>query len=408
MNPIVYGVEKLKGFVNDFIKGCDYSSRRNPIEIMKRLQRESFSDLMKLRERQDKVERLLSFYKASKVNPLQGSNTLLRGEVDFLAGVLLMSNVDGEHGDGAGRAGIRTRVDSKFRFETSVGDKDTFGVEFMANQRRIEDNNGDAIGTPLTLSKLFYKGNTGDWFSAMVIPFGGQFRDLEVASEFSLQDEKGLTDLSFGPPMLHKHSGGAVGVAVRRSSIIASLAQSVCRMGNEHCFSTFGQVVCQLPTRLKLSLLGLRRVPKLASRNFRLGAIAIPLGSSSDVEDPDTVIEAPLPPLTTNTPEGSISLKLESELDEYQRLGGWIEMKQANPRVLQWAVNLSDSSEDVFGWGVNVGGFVEGPRNWDHYQIESYVKLNLGKRFSLKPGVAYVVDGNSRTLALVLRSNCYF
>ncbi|KAE8733251.1 hypothetical protein F3Y22_tig00001436pilonHSYRG00003 [Hibiscus syriacus] len=409
MNPIVSGVEKMKELVNDFIKGRDYSSRRNPIEILKRLQRESFSDLMKLRERQDRVERLLSFYKASKANPLQGSNTLLRGEVDFMAAVLLMSNADEGHWGGVGRTGIRTRVNSKFRFETTVGEKDTFGVEFMSNQKMIEDNIGDVYGTSLTLSKLFYKGNNGDWFSAVVIPFGAQFRDLDIASEFSLQDEKGLTDLSIGPPLLHQHSGGAIGVEVRRSNIIASLAQSVCRMGNdEHCFSTFGQVVCQLPIRLKLSLLGLRRGPKLVSRNFRLGAHAIPLGLSRHVEDSDTVIEAPIPPLTTNTPHGSIALKLESELDEYQRLGGWIEMKLANPRVLQWAVNLSDSSEDVFGWGVSVGGIVEGPRNWDHYQIESYVKLNLGKKFSLKPGVAYLVDGNSRTLALVLRSNWYF
>ncbi|XP_039014606.1 uncharacterized protein LOC120144642 [Hibiscus syriacus] len=365
---------------------------------------------MKLRERQDRVERLLSFYKASKGNPLQGSNTLLRGEVDFMAAVLLMSNADDGHWDGVGRTEFITRVNSKFRFETTFGDKDTLGVEFMANQKGIGDNVGDVYGTPLTLSKLFYKGNTGDWFSAMVIPFGAQFRDLDVASEFSLQDDKGLTDLSLslGPPLLHQHSGGAIGVAMRRSNIIASFAQSVCGMGNdEHCFCTFGQVVCQLPIRLKLSLLGLRRGPKLVSRNFRLGAHAIPLGLSSHVEDSDTVIEAPLLPLTTNTPDGSIALKLESELDEYQRLGGWIEMKLANPRVLQWAVNLSDSSEDVFGWGVSVGGTVKGPRNWDHYQIESYVKLNLGKRFSLKPGVAYVVDGNSRTLALVLRSDCY-
>ncbi|GMI97739.1 hypothetical protein like AT1G11320 [Hibiscus trionum] len=406
MNPAVSFVEKIKGYVKDFINGRDHPSRRNPIEILKRLQRESFSDLMKLRERQDRVERLLSFYKSSNENPLQESNTLSRGEVDFLAAVLLTSNVD----DGLGRAGIRTRVDSKFRFETTVGDKDTFGVEFMANQKRIEDNNGDVYGsgTPLTLSKLFYKGKTGEWFSAMVIPFGAQFRDLDVYSETSLQDEKGLTDLSFGPPMLHQRSGGAIGVAVRRSNIIASLAQSVCGMGNEHCFSTFGQVVCQLPIRSKLSLLGLHRGPKLGSGNFRLGAGAVPPGLSRHIEDSGTVTEAPLPPLTTNTPDGSIALKLESELDEYQRLGGWIEMKQANPRVVQWSVNLSDSSEDVFGWGVSVGGMVEGHRSLDHYQIESYVKLNLRKRFSLKPGFAYVVDGNSRTLALALRSNCFF
>ncbi|KAK8348314.1 hypothetical protein V6Z12_A06G074700 [Gossypium hirsutum] len=364
---------------------------------------------MKLRERQDKVERLLSFYKTSKENPFEGSNTLLRGEVDILAAVLLMSKVDDEHWDGVGQAGIRTMVDSRFRFATTVGGKDTFGVEFMANQKRIENSNGDVYGTPLTLSKLFYKGSAGDWFSAIAIPFGAQFRDLNVTSASSLQEEKGLTDLSFGPPMLHQHNGGAIGVTVKRSNIIASLAQSFRGMGNEHCFSTFGQVVCHLPIRLKLSFLGLRRGPKLASRNFRLGALALPVGLSRYLEDVDTVNEAAFMPSDTNIPEsGSIALMLESELDEYQRLGGWIEMKQTNSKILQWAVNLSDTSEDVLAWGVSVGGVVEGPRNWDHFQVESYVKLNLGKRCSLKPGIAYVVDGNSRTLALALRSNCSF
>ncbi|KAA3477037.1 GDSL esterase/lipase [Gossypium australe] len=389
MNPIASGVDKIKGFVHDLVKGRDYSSRRNP--------------------RQDKVERLLSFYKTSKENPFEGSNTLLRGEVDFLAAVLLMSKVDDEHWDGVGQAGIRTMVDSRFRFATTVGGKDTFGVEFMANQKRIENSSGDVYGTPLTLSKLFYKGSAGDWFSAIAIPFGAQFRDLNVTSASSLQEEKGLTDLSFGPPMLHQHNGGAIGVTVRRSNIIASLAQSFRGIGNEHCFSTFGQVVCQLPVRLKLSFLGLRRGPKMASRNFRLGALALPVGLSRYLEDVDTVNEAAFMPSDTNTPEsGSVALMLESELDEYQRLGGWIEMKQTNPEILQWAVNLSDTSEDVFGWGVSVGGVVEGPRNWDLFQVESYVKLNLGKRCSLKPGIAYVVDGNSRTLALALRSNCSF
>ncbi|TYG64064.1 hypothetical protein ES288_D06G079000v1 [Gossypium darwinii] len=417
MNPIASGVDKIKGFVHDLVKGRDYSSRRNPIEILKRLQRESFSDLMKLRERQDKVERLLSFYKTSKENPFEGSNTLLRGEVDFLAAVLLMSKVGDEHWDGVDQAGIRTMIDSRFRFATTVGGKDTFGVEFMANQKRIENSNGDVYGTPLTLSKLFYKGSAGDWFSAIAIPFGAQFRDLNVTSASSLQEfphysrsvlfelykpcildeeEKGLTDLSFGPPMLHQHNGGAIGVTVRRSNIIASLAQSFRGMGNEHCFSTFGQVVCQIPIRLKLSFLGLCRGPKLASRNFHLGALALPVGLSRYLEDVDTVNEEAFMPSGTNAPEsGSVALMLESELDEYQRLGGWIEMKQTNPKILQWAVNLTDTSEDVFG-----------PRNWDHFQVESYVKLNLGKRCSLKPGIAYVVDGNSRTLALALRSNC--
>ncbi|XVF88572.1 hypothetical protein PTKIN_Ptkin19aG0061400 [Pterospermum kingtungense] len=407
MDCIASAVEKLKGLAQDLIERRESSSRRNPIEILKRLQRESFSDLMKLRDRQDKIERLLSFYKTSKVNPFQESSTLLRGEVDLLGAVLLMSKSDEEHWDGVGRAGIRTGVDSRFRFETTVRNKDYVGIEFVANQKRDASDDDDGVyGTPLSLSKLFYKANAGDWFSAIAIPFGAQFRDFDVAPDLSLQEEKGISDLSFGPPLLHQHNGGAIGVIVRKSNIVASLAQSVSAMRIGHCFSTFGQVVFQFPQGLKLSVLGLQRGPKLVSRNVRLGALGTAVGFRRHLEDADSTVEGSSPPLTINNTEtGSIALKLESELDEYKRLAGWVEMKQANPKHLQWAVNLSDISEDVYGWGMTLGGIIESPRNWDHFQIESYVKFNMGKKFSLKPGVAYVVDGNSRTLALVLRSN---
>lgn len=142
---------------------------------------------MKLRDRQDKVERLFSFYKSSKGNPFQESSTVLRGEVDFLGAVLLMSRVDEEHWGGVGRAGIKTGVDSRFRFETVVGDKDSVGIEFVANQKRVASNEGDVLETPLSLSKLFYKATVGNGFSAIAIPIGAQVKDLDVASDYSLQ-----------------------------------------------------------------------------------------------------------------------------------------------------------------------------------------------------------------------------
>lgn len=206
--------------------------------------------------------------------------------------------------------------------------------------------------------------------------------------------------------MLHQQTGGTLGVTVRISNVIASLAQSISGIRNGHCLSTFGQVVCLLPLGLKLSLLGLHRGPKLAGHNIHLGAFAIPVGFSRPFGDAGSRVEASAPPLTPNIPEfGSIALKLDSEFDEYKRLAGWIEMKQANPEHLEWAVNFSDSSEDGYGWGTSLGGILEGPGNWGHFQVESYVKFNPSRRFSLKPGVAYVVDGNTQTLALVLRSN---
>ncbi len=80
-------------------------------------------------------------------------------------------------------------------------------------------------------------------------------------------------------------------------------------------------------------------------------------------------------------------------------------MQKSNPKCLQWAVTMSDDSEDSFGWGMSLSGILGGPTCRDHFQAESYLKLNLGKRFSLKPGLAYVADGNSRTTALMLQSN---
>jgi hypothetical protein len=41
---------------------------------------------------------------------------------------------------------------------------------------------------------------------------------------------------------------------------------------------------------------------------------------------------------------------LESELDGFTKLGGWVEMKTLNPKSAQWAVTLTDVSEGSFGW----------------------------------------------------------
>ncbi|GLU09893.1 hypothetical protein SLE2022_267280 [Rubroshorea leprosula] len=420
MDPLATVVEGVKGFaksshdwVNGLLQRRHNSSHRNPIEILKRLQRESFSDLMKIRDRQDKVERLLSFYGKSKGSPFQEAGTHVRGEVDVLGAVLLMGEVNQEHCDAMERAGIRTGINTKFIFETTVRGKDNLAVEFVSDQNG-RGYLGDVTGTPLSLAKVSYKANVEDWFSAIAIPMGAQFRDVDVTTDFSHQG-KGLTDLScFGPPLLNQHNGSAIGLTVRKSNIVASLAHSVSRLGLPsgfdgigHCFSTFGQVVCQLPGRTKVSVLGLHEVPKLSS--CESGMLSVPVGFLTHHEASDRMDESSSPPLRTGTQgivsTGSIALKLDSELDEYTRLGGWIEMKNSNPKNVRWAVNLSDISDDEFGWGMSLGGIIEGPKNWDHFQVESYLKFNMSKRFSLKPGLAYVVDGNSRTMALMLRSN---
>ena len=215
---------------------------------------------------------------------------------------------------------------------------------------------------------------------------------------------------------MNQHSGSGIGIKVRKSNIVASLAQFVSGLGMQagsdslgHCFSTFGQVVCELPRGIKLSLLGLHQVPRSLSQHVSLGPLTIPVGLLEHHRAPEMVVETSAPAMIESTQEhvstGCVALTLESEIDGFTRIEGWIEMQKSNPECLQWAVNMSDDSEDSFGWGMSLSGMVGGPTSGDHFQAESYLKVNLGKRFSLKPGLAYIADGNSKITAFMLRSN---
>ncbi|CAK7346147.1 unnamed protein product [Dovyalis caffra] len=426
MEPVASVVDKIKGvaksgqdLVDCLLRRRENSSRRNPIEILKRLQRETFSDLMKLRDRQDKVERVISFYKTSKGGPFQETSTLVRGEVDASGAILMVGGTDQEHIDAVGRAGVKTGISSRLSFETIIRQKDTLLAEFVAFQKGLVDI-GDVSEGALTLAKVSYTANVNDWFSAIAIPVGAQFRDLDMTATSSNQGH-GVTDLSsVGPPLLNQQTDSAIGLKVRKSNVIAMMAQSFSGLRRHpfsdeivHCFGTFGQIVCQFPKGIKFSLMGLQQVAKSSSHCINLGALAIPVSFSKDHESPETSVQdsalsvgATSHEITSRT--GSIALKLESELDESTRIGGWIQMKNANPKHLQWAVNAFDDAEDEFGWGLSFSGIVGCPSNHGRLQAESYVKLNIGKKFCLKPGIAYAVDGNAKIFGLILRSNWSF
>ncbi|XP_021668114.2 uncharacterized protein LOC110655916 isoform X1 [Hevea brasiliensis] len=421
MEPVALLVDKIKGlaksgqgFVDGLLHRRENFTRRNPIEILKRLQREAFSDLMKLRDRQDKVERTLSFYKASKRSPFQEASTHVRGEIDVLGAILLLGNVDQRHHDALGRAGIKTGIDSRFTFETTIREKDALLAELVGTTKCDDEVSLSA----LSLAKVSYIANISDWFSAIASPVGAQFRDLGITTNSLNQ---GLTDLScVGPPLLNQPNGSTIGLKVRKSNVTASMAQSVsgfgmqpCSDGIGRCFSTFGGLVCQLPRGIKLSLLGVHQLRKSSSHHAKLGALAIPMAFLKHHKAPETMVEASAPLSETNTLQtfstGSIVVKVETELDENTTISGWIEMNNSNSNPLQWAVNLFDDSEDESGWRMCVSGMMaEGSRKWTHLQAESYLKLNLGNKFSIKPGIAYAVESNARIFALMLRSNWSF
>ncbi|CAK9312751.1 unnamed protein product [Citrullus colocynthis] len=421
MEPVAFVVDKLKGFgtaTQNFFDGLvhrrEKSSLRRPIEILKRLQREAFSDLMRLRDRQDKVEKVLSFYSTQRSSPFQENATHVKGEVNILGALLLMSVIDNHSFNALRRAGISTGIHSRLTFETTVRESDYLVAEFVANQKAEVDFGVDS-GSELTLSKVFYKASMRDWISAILVPVGARCRDIAVIANPSHQ-EKGLTDTSsFRPPLLDQANGGAIGLTVRKSNITASLAQFISTERIQpsfdriqHYFGTFGQLVYQLPRATKLSVLGLLQATKLSNKHVNLGALTIPVCLRSHRSS--ETVEASDPRLLTVPGEaisrGSIALMLESELDEVTRIGGWVELSQSNSKPLQWAVSVSDNnSEDALGWGMSLSGIFGGPLDGDQFQVESYVKLNLSKRFSLKPGIAYVTDGNAKMMAFLVRSN---
>lgn len=136
---------------------------------------------MKLRDRQDKVEKMLSFYKPSKGGPFQEATTHVRGQVDLLGALLMMDNINQHNLDVISRAGIRTGVESRLIFETNLRQKDTLIAEFVVSQSDKE-HHSDVLGSPLSLSKLGYKAKFSDWLSVLAIPMGAQCKDVVIAS----------------------------------------------------------------------------------------------------------------------------------------------------------------------------------------------------------------------------------
>lgn len=382
--------------------------RRKSTEILKRLQRESFSDLMKLRDRQDKVERMISFYKSSKGGPFQEASTLVKGQMDFMGALLIKGDFNQQNLDIISRSGIKTGIDSRFVFQTTIGEENALAAEFVAT-RKGKEHHGDALEMPLSLAKLSYTANVNDSLSLMAVPVGAQCRDVAVGSNSFDQLEKGLTDFSsFGPPLLKLHNGSAFGIAMRKSCFIASLAQFVAGLGTpsgsntaDDRYNTFLQLACQFPRGTKLSVLGSHQLPFVSKQLRKFGALTIPSVLSNQHEVSETEPEAsPFRGTRTQVSGGSAAIMLESELDGFTKLGGWVEMNTLDPKSAQWAVTLTDVSEGSSGWGMSLGGI-----GAKHFQAESYLKFNMGDKFCLKPGLVYATDGDSKIASLMLRSN---
>ncbi|KAK9088121.1 hypothetical protein Scep_027203 [Stephania cephalantha] len=416
MEPLVSVVDTLKSFATsseDFLKGIFHASpRQNPIEIMKRLQREAFSDIMKLRDRQDKVERLLSFYRSTKGGPFQEDKTHLYGVIDMAGALLFANNFDHQTQEVVSRAGVRTGIDARFTFETNMRQKDVLSAELIACQNEKAHSDG-VFGPALSLSKVMYLANINEWCSGVFIPWGGQCKDV-VADSNPLQKERVLFDpITCRPPMLSRSLGSGAGFMMRRSGFAASLAGFIDRVEMHpssvevcNCFNAVGQVICHISKRTRLAVMGVRKKVIPPSQQCKPQQFILPLGGWRHSKSPsDETTSLISEDLHGESVDHSVAVTLESELDECTRIKGWIEMHNLNPRIVQWALTLSDTPQDELGWGLRLGGIIHGSSTLDQFQAEAFVNLNVSKRFDLQSGILYMTDGNAHIPALMFRSS---
>ncbi|XP_004237113.1 uncharacterized protein [Solanum lycopersicum] len=396
-------VDKLKSFAKSTqdLASVVFRNREvsNPIEILKRLQREAFSDIMKLRDRQEKLERELAFFKSSKGSPFQETSTHVRGEFDAVGALLMIGTIDESKCDAIENA-IRTGIDSRLTFETTIHEKDTLVAEFVGSERGQKS----ILGSPLSLAKVLYAAHISDWCTAVAIPVGGRCRDVAVPT--SSREERGLTDYSsFGPPLLNQLNGSGISVMVKKSNIAACLAQFFSALppqpGSQlYCFGTFGQIVCQLSSNSKLSILGIHKMANLSRPQPELAAMSLPFSFLQRSGHPDAAL------VENGLLDGLLAMTLESEVYESTKIGGWVQIKRSNPKYLQWAVTMSDTSVDDFGWGLSLGGLQHGSEKWNHFQVESFLNFKVGKKCKLQPGLLYVMnEGTTPFPALMFRTS---
>ena len=131
---------------------------------------------MQLRDRQEKVEKVLTLFKSHKTGPFAEESTRVKGLVNF-AGALALSSKEGAEPDGSG---ANSGISSQFAFRTSVRNKDSLLAELATDSRYVYQENDDLMGSPLVLSKVMYVANVGGDMSVAAVPVGARCDDFST------------------------------------------------------------------------------------------------------------------------------------------------------------------------------------------------------------------------------------
>uniref|UniRef100_A0A0E0M806 Uncharacterized protein n=1 Tax=Oryza punctata TaxID=4537 RepID=A0A0E0M806_ORYPU len=283
-----------------------------PAEIMKRLQREKFADMIKHMDGHEQIDRLVALYTSSaKGFHLPELPVRVKVALDAAGALLLVDGDELEQArDRLAKARNTTGLSSRFVFESSTrGGKDTVAAELATGLGAA----AAASGRPLELTRLQYCAHVSDLLSMTLVPFGAQCNNFLHGSSLiqSIQSRA----LSGGPPSYSERHDCGAGVSIKGSRFRASIAELIFGSPGEHGggggngdhevpnrLTTFGKVSYETADDIKLSLSGLWQVRPPASRFSDLGALAVPLGS---LKTRRTIASSPLSPPTTQPPPSS-------------------------------------------------------------------------------------------------------
>ncbi|KAJ3682463.1 hypothetical protein LUZ60_015036 [Juncus effusus] len=389
----------------------------NPVDILKRLQREAFSELMKLRDRQEKLEKSLLFHKFS--SPFQKSSAHVKAAFNVIGSLLIFDDDFVDSTDRLERYGTKTGVSSIFTFETDVRERDNLIAEFGTT----------GIGS-FGLNRLMYNANLNDFLSLVLIPFGARCNNFRFDSNF----KQGSSDANFtnSPPLFQQFHNCAIGLTLKGHNFRASIAQLIgpsmvntesADMKNCH-LTTFGEIAYKPLEDIKISLSTLFQICKPSSHLVKISNLSFPLihlkksirsvvllQSTGTDTDTGTGIDTGIDTGTGTNSSQSIALNLNCEYLESTKLEGWIELnKPLSENMIKFGGSLCDLPENEIGWGLRSGGVIKGNfERIEGFQMEGFLNFELGRggNAKLQPGVVFVSGGGNRVAALVLRS-CWY
>eukprot|EP00252_Welwitschia_mirabilis_P009294 TRINITY_DN21779_c0_g1_i1.p1 TRINITY_DN21779_c0_g1~~TRINITY_DN21779_c0_g1_i1.p1 ORF type:complete len:458 (-),score=79.41 TRINITY_DN21779_c0_g1_i1:122-1495(-) len=448
---------RLEDAFNNTVRHVTYFFQRvttnSPIQILKRLQREVFSDLVKIKDRLYVLEKRWTQYNQ---DGMSGTKTQLKGEVNT-AGIFLLGHaLSGAQLTSLHQTRVKAGLQTKFKFDTFFRERDILVTEFISGQSFINDN--AFLGAPLSLGKVLYSAHINDALSICFAPFGGKAKDSAFLP--NLLQDCGLTDFSnTGPEIFRQCQGSSIAGTLKCENFAFSLGrylsnfsryeseslQGILNTKTSTCSSTLGQIAFQPVEGILFAVTYLNRflsstsTPSLKLLNWgKFGSLSLHDFCSQGSQNPDRFSRTPddqqlisdhSSSFAEDVMTHSIAVQTDVELKDGIRFGGWLQIdgpitfQKKAEKSLQWFIGISELPENEGGWGLGIGRSRNGPltnlpcqtRDFDapevptsQMQVEAFLSFHLGKGFTFNPGLLYTLDKNGHTPAMVLRTNWSF